>query len=479
MSFNSFHFLLFLTVSILLYYGLGQKFRQTVLLAASVYFIGMLSPNLVLFTLAFVVLNYFLGRALENQLDTKWRLKIFWTAIYTNIGILAFYKYINFLFENINAFLGLFAADLNIPYLNLIIPVGISYYTFQALGYIIRINRRAEKAEHNFIHFANYLTFFPKFLAGPVERSNHFFPQLKAGIRFSEENLTSGMRLFLWGMFKKVVIGNNLAAPVGLVYGNMEHYSGLPLLIVFFLQAIHLYCDFSGYTDMALGIARMFGIKLTDNFNRPFFARNVGEFWRKWHISLSSWCNDFIFSPFIVKYRRFGNNIAIAGIFLSFFVIGFWHGANWTFVVVGLLQGIAISYEFATKKKRLQIASKMNPAVVAFVSRTLTYLFFSFTLVFFNSKNIGDAFHFITHIFSDFSFNLSGNKLIYDATSFFIALGAFGFLYLTEIFQEKGVDVGKFFLGLPRIVRWIGYYILIMAVFYYSGAGDTFVYLKF
>ncbi|MHC1778247.1 MAG: MBOAT family protein [Lentimicrobium sp.] len=462
-----------------MYYGLSQKFRSTVLLAASIYFIAILSPNLVLFTFAFIILNYFLGRALENQLDTKWRLRIFWFAIYANVGILAFYKYINFLFENINALLNVISESNQIPYLSLIVPVGISYYTFQALGYIIRINRRAERAERNFINFANYLAFFPKFLAGPVERSNHFFPQVNKAIAFNEESITAGLRLFLWGMFKKVVIGNNLAAPVGLVYGNIENYSGLPLLLVFFLQALHLYCDFSGYTDMALGIARIFGIRLVDNFNRPFFAKNVGEFWRKWHISLSSWCNDFIFSPFIVKYRRFGNKAAIAGIFISFFVIGIWHGANWTFVAVGLLQGIAISYEFVTKRKRLQLASKLPAGLVAFISRTLTYLFFSLTLVFFNSHNISDAFYFITHIFTDFSFNLSGNKLIYDASGFLIAMAAFGVLYFIEIFQEKGVDVEKYFLQMPRLVRWAGYYILIMAVFYYSGAGDTFVYLKF
>jgi len=450
-----------------------------VLLAASLFFIAMLSPNLVIFTFVFIIINYFFGRALESQLDTTWRLKVFWGAIFINIGILAFYKYINFLFENINAVLGFFSVNHALPYLSLIIPVGISYYTFQALGYIIRINRRAEKSEKNFINFANYLAFFPKFLAGPVERSNHFFPQVNVGIIFKEENITAGLRLFLWGMFKKVVIGNNLGAPVALVYGNMENYSGVPLLLVFFIQGIHLYCDFSGYTDMALGTARLFGIKLADNFNRPFFAKNIGEFWRRWHISLSSWCNDFIFSPFIVKYRKYGNKAAIVGIFVTFFVIGIWHGANWTFVIVGLLQGVAISYEFVTKRKRLQIASKLNPGVVVFTSRALTCLFFSLTLVFFNSRDIGDAFYFLTHMFADIQFNLSGNKLIYNSFDFFLALGLFFVLFIIEYRMEKGFDLTEIFLKSPRIIRWVGYYLLIISIFYYSGAGDTFVYLKF
>ncbi|GAP43467.1 D-alanyl-lipoteichoic acid acyltransferase DltB, MBOAT superfamily [Lentimicrobium saccharophilum] len=479
MHFDSLYFFVFLAVTFLLYYRIGYKFQQLVLFAASIFFIAFLSPKLVVFTLIFVILNYFLGIWLQKKAETRFRVTVFWITIAANIGILGFFKYINFFFENVNLFLSLFNAQGSLKLLDLIIPVGISYYTFQALGYLIRINRKAEKAETSFLAFANYLIFFPKFLAGPVERSNHFFPQISKPVLFQADNVTAGLRLFLWGMFKKVVIGNNLADPVYKLYNNIEDYTGLPLLIIFFLQAIHLYADFSGYTDMALGVARIFGIKLVDNFNRPFFARNVGEFWRRWHISLSSWCNDFIFSPFIVKYRKYGNKAAIAGIFITFYVIGIWHGANWTFVAVGLLQGIAISYEFATKRKRLQIASRLPQGLVTFVSRTLTYLFFSLTLVFFNSQNIHDAFYFLSHIFSDFRFNLSGNKLIYDSASFFVAIIAFGVIYIKEMLQEMKVDVPSYFYGLPRGLRWTGYYLMMVAVFYYSGAGDAFVYLQF
>jgi len=477
--FDSLYFFVFLAVTFLLYYRTGFKFQQLVLFAASIFFIAFLSPKLVVFTLIFVILNYFLGIWLQKKAETRFRVTVFWVAIAVNIGILGFFKYVNFFFENVNLFLSLFEVQGRIGLLDLIIPVGISYYTFQALGYLIRINRKAEKVETSFLAFANYLIFFPKFLAGPVERSNHFFPQISKPVLFQADNVTAGLRLFLWGMFKKVVIGNNLADPVYQLYNNIENYTGLPLLIIFLLQAIHLYADFSGYTDMALGVARIFGIKLVDNFNRPFFARNVGEFWRRWHISLSSWCNDFIFSPFIVKYRKYGNKAAIAGIFITFYVIGIWHGANWTFVAVGLLQGIAISYEFATKRKRMQIASRLPQGLVTFVSRTLTYLFFSLTLVFFNSQNIHDAFYFLSHIFSDFRFNLSGNKLIFDSASFFVAIVAFGVIYIKETLQEMKVDVPSYFYGLPRGLRWTGYYLMMAAVFYYSGAGDAFVYLQF
>jgi D-alanyl-lipoteichoic acid acyltransferase DltB (MBOAT superfamily) len=366
-----------------------------------------------------------------------------------------------------------------LPYLEIIIPVGISYYTFQALGYIIRINRGAEKAEKNFVVFATYLTFFPKFLSGPVERSNHFFPQAQKTIEFNADNVSIGLRLFLWGMFKKVVIGNSLAGPVMMVYGDVHHYSGIPLLTIMFIQTIHLYCDFSGYTDMALGSAKVFGIDLIDNFSRPFLAKNVGEFWRRWHISLSSWCNDFIFSPFIVKYRKLGNRAAVIGIFLSFFVIGIWHGANWTFVVLGILQGMAITYEFYSKRKRLQIASKLPQKFVVFASRVITFLFFCFTLIFFNSHSIHDAWYFITHIFTDIKIQLQGYDFIYEKEKFFVAMGLFSLIFTMEYFQEKGRNLLGYFLSKPWYIRWMGYYTLVLLVFYYSGGEETFVYLQF
>jgi D-alanyl-lipoteichoic acid acyltransferase DltB (MBOAT superfamily) len=466
-------------VVFVIYYLVNNKVKWFVLLTASIFFIGTIAPNLILFTLVFTILNYFLGIALQEIKRKPLRKAIFWFGIFADVGILAFYKYINFIFENINLLLSFFPTQPAFPYLSIIIPVGISYYTFQALGYLIRINRGAEKAEMNFIVFATFLTFFPKFLAGPVERSNHFFPQTKTKIEFKSENISIGLRLFLWGMFKKVVIGNNLAGPVLMVYNDVHHYSGIPLLTVMFIQALHIYCDFSGYTDMALGTAKIFGINLIDNFNRPFLAKSVGEFWRRWHISLSSWCNDFIFSPFIVKYRRMGNKIAFIGIFLSFFVIGIWHGANWTFVVLGLLQAIAISYEFYTKPLRLRIASRLPKQFVVTISRLMTFLFFCLSLVFFNSHSIQDAWYFITHLFSGLKFQLEGYDFIYEKSKFFFALAMFSILFILEYFQETGVNVMDYFMSKPRYFRWAGYYLILILIFYFSGTEKSFVYLQF
>jgi D-alanyl-lipoteichoic acid acyltransferase DltB (MBOAT superfamily) len=479
MLFDSFYYFIFLGVIFLLYYTLSNKYRWAVILLGSLFFIGYLSPSLVYFTLLFAVVNYFLGLGIEICYRNKWRKKIFWFGIILNVGLLSFYKYINFFLENVNFILSIFPEKPSIPYLSLIIPVGISYYTFQALGYLIRINRGSEKAERHFGYFASYLLFFPKFLAGPVERSNHFFPQINAPIKFESNNISDGLRLFLWGLFKKVVIANNLVEPVMMVHNDVQNYSGIPLLVVMFLQTIHLYADFSGYTDMALGSAKILGINIIDNFNRPFFAKNVGELWRRWHISLSSWCNDFIFTPFIVKYRKMGNKAAIIGIFLTFFVIGIWHGANWTYVVLGILQGIAISYEFYTKRSRIKIASKLPPRFVVLASRILTFVFFSFSLIFFNSPSISDAWYFITHLFTDVQFQLTGHDFIYDKLGFFTGLIAFLILLGIESYIEKGKSLYQHFLNKPRYVRWAGYYVLIFLVYYFSGGQETFVYLQF
>lgn len=472
-------YLPFLLIVFLLFYSVNNRYRMAVLFFASIVFIGLLSIKVLGFTLIFATINYFLGQALGKAKVNNKGNRVFWFSIYLNIGVLAFYKYINFFFENLNQLLDFLPDQPQIPYLSIIIPIGISYYTFQVLGYLIRINRGQEKAQTNYINFVTYLIFFPKFLSGPVERSNHFFPQAISEINFNSTLVSEGFRLFLWGLFKKVVIADNLVGPILLVYNDVYSYSGVPLLITLFLQTIHLYYDFSGYTDMALGSGKILGINLIDNFRRPFFSKSVGELWRRWHISLSSWCNDFIYTPFIIKYRKMGNKAMIIGIFLTFFVIGIWHGANWTFVVLGILQGIAISYEFYTKRTRIKIANKLPSKFVIALSRIITFVFFSFSLVFFNAHSVSDAWYFITHLFVDFNIQTSGNNFIFEHENFIFAISAFLLLFVIEILQEKGIDTEKYFLSKPKWFRWMGYYLLIILTYYYMGGQDTFVYLQF
>jgi D-alanyl-lipoteichoic acid acyltransferase DltB (MBOAT superfamily) len=359
------------------------------------------------------------------------------------------------------------------------IPIGISYYTFQSLGYLIRISRGSEKAEPNFLLYTTYLLFFPKFLSGPVERSNHFFPQLKKEIKFERNNVETGARLFVWGLFKKVVIADILFAPVSRIYGNVHAFTGVPLLILLFIQIIYIYCDFSAYTDMALGLAKCFGINLIDNFNRPLLAKNISEFWRRWHVSLSSWCNDFIYNPFIVKYRRFGNNAVIMGIFLTFFVVGIWHGANLTFIILGLLQGIAIVYEFYTKRYRIKFASRFSKSTVNTWSRLIVFFFMTFSMTFFFSNSVTDAFYIISHLFSNFHFNIKELNFIENKPQFLISLACFIILFIIEILNEKGRNLLAHYLKQPFIIRLSGYIICIAMIYLFYSQFYPFYYIRF
>lgn len=470
----------FFVITLISYHLVSNSYKRFVLFFSSLVFIAALSLSVAIFSFLFTILNYLLGLMLE-----KYRLKksittnLFWSGIVLDVGILAFFKYFGFFSTGIHS--SLFSSGIysQTPYLTVMIPIGISYYTFQSLGYLIRINRGSEKAEHDFGIFATYLLFFPKFLSGPIERSNHFFPQLNQPLKADRNMVASGARLFLWGLFKKIVIANHLQEPVSQVYGNIHHYTGIPLLIVLLVQAIYIYFDFSGYTDMALGSAKIFGINLADNFKRPFLAKNVSDFWRRWHISLSSWCNDFIYNPFIVKYRRFGNVAVVGGIFLTFFIVGIWHGANWTFVILGVLQGIAIVYEFYTRRSRIKIASRFSKPLVNTLSRIIVFLFMSLSMVFFFSPTISDAWYFLSHLFTGIRFNWNELSVIRSKPEFLFALFCFVVLFVIEIFNEKGKNLLTLYLRQPIWIRFAGYFTCLLLIYLFRSTLGTFYYMRF
>jgi D-alanyl-lipoteichoic acid acyltransferase DltB (MBOAT superfamily) len=279
-------------------------------------------------------------------------------------------------------------------------------------------------------------------------------------------------------MFKKVVIANNLSDIIN-IYDNVHLYSGMPLITALLLQAIYLYCDFSGYTDMALGSAKVFGIDLLPNFNRPFLAKNVTEFWRRWHMSLSLWCNDYIFKPLMIKYRTWGNSAAILSVFVTFIIIGIWHGANWTFVILGALQGIAITFEFLTKRQRFRFNKKFPKGFVIWFGRIITYMFFSISLVFFYAKNVENARFFFLHLFDNLYLKFSGYNVISNMKNFILALILFVIIFSFEIYSEYGGLIMTKINNMPRILKWTGYYLIIVMIYYFNYKQDTFVYMKF
>lgn len=474
------YFVAFMAIVAIVFYFVKNEFKHWVLFGSSLILISLVSWQVGLFALLFGTINYYFGLILEkNRKVDKIRLRIFWTAIFFDIGFLAFFKYFDLLFGSVKFISELINPGSITTNYSLIVPIGISYYTFQALGYIIRINRGSEKAERDYFRFITYLTFFPKFFSGPVERSNRFLPQLTNLSGFKKENLEDGVRLFLWGAFKKIVIAYNLYWPVNEVYSNIGAYSGWQLLLVYFVQTLYIYMEFSGYTDMALGAAKVLGINLVDNFNRPFLARNISEFWRRWHISLSSWCNDFIYSPFIVKYRKYENFAIVGGVFLTFFTIGIWHEANWTFIALGLLQAIAIVYEYYTKKARLQIASKYSKPLVNAVSRILVFLFVSLSMVFFFSHTISDSWYLLSNMFSSGKNGTEMLTFTSHGIEFFLAILAFIIIFVAEMITEKGKSVIKIFLEQPIWIKYSGYALLVLAILFAGSEWVPIEYMRF
>jgi alginate O-acetyltransferase complex protein AlgI len=477
-------YIVFLGIIVLLYYLLPGRFQRPLVLVASLAFIGSLSIPFLLFALVFSSVNYLFG-VWMNALTTAPRKKLlYFTSLFVNIGALIFFKYSNFFIDSINFVLRSFSARETIPLLSVMLPLGISYYTFQCLGYMYRVYKGIEKYERRFDVFVIYNLFFPKFISGPIEKSNSFLPQLQGRKEWNNEDMTAGLHLLLFGFFKKLAVADTLGLIINQVYGNVFEYTGLTLIVTYLLQPFYIYFDFSGYTDIALGSARLLGFKLTDNFNRPFFAENVSAFWRRWHISLTAWCNEFIFMIVLYKRRKWKTWGPPYAVFLTFLIIGIWHGPRWNFIILGIIQILAINYEFFTRKSRVTLARKLPAGLVIRFSRIITFLFFCFSLIFFYAETYAKAAHFIGNMFS----SLDVEKLVADFRDLivsqyrrdvFLALGIIAVWMVFEAFQERKVDTMGWFQKLHSWIRWPVYYFLIILMLWLAKGESTFVYQQF
>jgi alginate O-acetyltransferase complex protein AlgI len=408
MLFNSFHFLVFFPIVTVLFFLLPHKLRWFWLLMASCYFYMALIPVYILILLLTIIVDYFSGILIEKSSSKK---KLFLIlSLVTNIGILAFFKYYDFFIENINALLSFAGSKQHLMLLKIVLPVGLSFHTFQAMSYTIEIYRGNQKAERHFGLYALYVMFYPQLVAGPIERPQNILHQFKIKQKLDYTNVSAGLKQMLWGLFKKVVIADRLSVIVDQVYLDPSVHSSFTVLTAAFLFAFQIYCDFSGYSDIALGCARVMGFKLMENFRTPFLSSSVSELWRRWHISLSTWFNDYLYTPFVMKRREWGNYAIIVGLLLTFAISGLWHGPAWTYVIYGLLHGIAIAFEFLTKKKRKKVLGLFPGRIKTVLSIGVTFIFFVFTLIFFRATNFDHAVCILGDIFS---FN-SGQGLVSD-----------------------------------------------------------------
>ncbi|MFA5167849.1 MAG: MBOAT family O-acyltransferase [Candidatus Omnitrophota bacterium] len=491
MPFTSLQYFLFLPLVYLVFYFVGDRARWFVLLAASFLFYAALNvPYLLVVLMLVVVTSYGFGIWLNQASAPKTKRALLWSGIAANILILVVMKYLPFLSTNLKALTTLLSVNAQIQPVKAFVAIGVSYYVFSAISYLINVYLEIVKPERHFGYFTLYMAFFPKLLQGPIERAENLLPQLKAKYEFNYDNMRSGMLLFAWGLFKKVVIADRLGLYVDAVYNNVHSYTGLPLLLATYAYAFQIYLDFSGYTDMALGSARLFNINLTQNFNSPYTATSVADFWRRWHISFSSWILDYIFKPLQMQWRNGRNWGTAAALIVTFLVSGIWHGAGWGFVIWGLLHGLYLACSVFCRpyQKKLHQAlgiEKTRPLEVwqIFVTFNLVCL----AWIVFRGNSLEDAWYITTHLFTNSNMRLIDSLLAGQSLKgFIVTLGSIVFLLVAHYllnggFQITAGDFGKHLSMKPVWFRWNVYYaimffILIFGIF---DNAQPFIYFQF
>ena len=403
MLFNSFDFAIFLPIVFLLYwYGTKGKiiYQNILIVAASYVFYAWWDWRFLSLMLLSTCVDYFIALAIARQVTRKSKKNLLLLSILVNIGILGFFKYFNFFTDNFIETFSFFGLQFEPLSISIVLPVGISFYTFQTLSYTIDVYRGKLPPSRNFIAFAAFVSFFPQLVAGPIERATNLLPQFLAKRKINPEQVALGLRQIVWGLFKKIVVADNCARYANEIFNNYENYNSLTLSLGAIAFAFQIYGDFSGYSDIAIGTARLFNFRLMRNFNYPYFARDIAEFWRKWHISLSTWFRDYVYIP--LGGSKVSEAKVIRNVFIIFLVSGFWHGANWTFIFWGLLNALYFLPLIIAKRNRKHLdviaEDDLFPKVKHFIGMILTFSLTTFAWIFFRANTISEAIHYIQKI---------------------------------------------------------------------------------
>jgi alginate O-acetyltransferase complex protein AlgI len=416
MLFNSFEFIPFLVIVYILYWFIFNRdlnIQNILLLASSYYFYSCWDWRFLFLLILSTLIDYSFGLLISRSSKRK---KLFlWLSIFNNLAILGFFKYYNFFVLNARSALTLSGFHFDPWLLSVILPVGISFYTFHGMSYVFDIYNGKAKPTKNFIEYAVFVCFFPLLVSGPIERATHLLPQVKMRRSFSYQQTLEGLRLILWGYFLKVVIADSLSVFVNDIFRNYRTFSGPVLILGAIYFSFQLYGDFCGYTNIAIGVAKLFGFELLSNFKYTFFSISVTEYWRRWHISLSTWFYDYVFNPTVAALRDWGKGAVAFGLLFTFFLSGLWHGAGWQFIFYGIMHGVAIVYEFFTKKMRKNLFSKIPKRLKDILSMGLTFSYISLANIFFRADTLRHGFSYVGHIFSGvFKLNFSNRSgLIY------------------------------------------------------------------
>lgn len=498
MLFNSTEFLIFFPIVILLYYLIPTRFRYIWLLVSSYYFYMCWNARYAILLFISTMITYasgiLIGHIRKSVEDEKKRTRLMKCCValsfVSNLSILAWFKYFNFMFDNVQWLFGQVGVQLNAPAFDIVLPVGISFYTFQALSYTMDVYRGDIYEEKNFLKYALFVSFFPQLVAGPIERSKNLLKQVGTPKHFNWDKAKEGVLLMLWGFFMKLVISDRVAIVVNTVYNNHEKYPGLYLVIATVLFAFQIYCDFGGYSTIAMGAAKILDFDLMENFNCPYFSKSVAEFWRRWHISLSSWFKDYLYIP--LGGNRKGTVRKYVNLMIVFLLSGLWHGAQWTFVVWGALNGAFQIIGALLKPAREKVAGvlklKSGSGVRKVVGVMITFVLINFTWIFFRANTFGDAIDIVKSMFTTFNFNVMVDgslfKLGLNLPNVVVMILAIIVLLIADACKYKGIKIREVILRQNTFVKWaIGMVALIVIlVFGIYGLGyeeSAFIYFQF
>jgi len=487
MLFNSTGFFFFFAIVVAVYFAIPYRFRWVLLLCASYYFYICWKPvyALLLFLSTFVV--YYAGIQMgKTEIKSK-RKKFLILSLFSNLGLLFLFKYYHFFNDSLRTLFAQYNLFYGIPALKFLLPVGISFYTFKSLSYSIDVYRGNQAPEKHLGIFALYVAFFPQLLAGPIERSTRLLPQLRKAFYFDYQRVTEGAKLIFWGLFQKVVVADTLSTLVDSVYDKPTQYTGISFAVATVFFAFQIYCDFSGYSDIAIGAAQILGYRTMENFNRPYFSKSIAEFWRRWHISLSSWFRDYLYIPLG------GNRVSIPRGYLNLLVVfllcGLWHGANWTFVIWGGLHGGYLVFSNVTQRARERVVQKLGLENTPRLSKSLkvltTFIFVCFAWIFFRSNSVSDAFYIVSHLLTGWEtvFNMEtlrdGLSLGPSRFQWIVGTASIGLVLFVQLLQRQGRVIDQLSKK-PVWLRWSIYYAMI-SIFLLCGSlqSKEFIYFQF
>jgi D-alanyl-lipoteichoic acid acyltransferase DltB (MBOAT superfamily) len=456
------------------------KLQNLLVVAASYVFYGWWDWRFLSLIFFSTIVDYTVGLKLKKEDNLTKRRFLLWTSIVVNLGFLGFFKYYNFFLDNFLTAFSFFGAEIKANSLNIILPVGISFYTFQTLSYTIDVYRRKLEPTKDFIAFSAFVSFFPQLVAGPIERATNLLPQFYKSRTFDYSKAVDGMRQILWGLFKKIVIADNCAEYANLIFNNSADYSGSTLVLGALFFTFQIYGDFSGYSDIAIGTSRLFGVNLRRNFAFPYFSRDIAEFWRRWHISLSTWFRDYLYIP--LGGSRGGTMMKVRNTFIIFIVSGFWHGANWTFIVWGALNAIYFLPLLLTNKNRnnLEIVAKGKflPSVKEVLLIILTFALTVLAWIFFRAENIGHAISYISGILSSSVLTLPRFPGRRRALITIILVSVF--VVIEWLGREEQYAIQRLAIDWKGPLRYLAYYLIVFLIMCFGNFNENqFIYFQF